>query len=86
MKKHYEKPLVAIEYFELTQTIASCNIKIGFLDSACVRNDPDATSEMKNLAMQFYFTSGYCGKVPNFGTTPEDGVCYHTNLNSAFNS
>ena len=86
MKKHYEKPLVAIEYFELTQTIASCNIKIGFLDSACVRNDPDATSEMKNLAMQFYFASGTCAKSYGPGANPNDGVCYHTNLNAAFNS
>ena len=83
MKKHYEKPLVAIEYYELTQTIASCSMKIGFLDSACVINDRDATNQMKNLAMQSYFTAGACTKdISNRDNA--DGICYHTSAGGAF--
>lgn len=87
MKKHYEKPLVAIEYFELTQTIASCNIKIGFLDRLCVLQDPDTPGSMRDMAKNFYFTSGAdgCMKSVVSGST-DDGICYHTSANSAFNS
>lgn len=85
MKKQYEKPLIAIEYYELTQAIAACSLKINFLDKLCVLKDPDSTAEMRNLAMSNYFTSGVCPKSPTTGSD-EDGVCYHTNLNAAFNS
>lgn len=85
MKKHYQKPLIAIEHYELTQAIASCGIKIGFLDKYCVLKDPDSTSEMRDLAAQNTFTAGACVKSVISGSD-EDGICYHTNQNAAFNS
>ena len=85
VKKNYEKPLVAIEHYMLTQSIASCNINIDFLDSRCVLEDPDSTNQMRNLAMMNYFTSGACSFSVNNGDNG-DGICYHTNVNAAFNS
>lgn len=85
MKKQYQKPLIAVEHYELTQAIASCSIKIGFLDNLCVLKDADSTPEMRNLAANNNFTTGNCAKAPISGST-EDGICYHTNVNAAFNS
>lgn len=86
MKLMYEKPMMAVERYELTQSIASCVRKIGFLDSACVIADSDSTDEMISLAEERnYFISG-CARVPSEGETTKDGVCYHTNANAAFNS
>lgn len=87
MKKTYEKPMVAIEYFELTQNIASCNLKIGFLDRLCVMKDEDATAQMRNMAARFYFIAGEDGCNNHVISGDNyDGICYHTNANSAFNS
>lgn len=86
MKKLYEKPMLVVERYELTQTIANCSIKIGFLDSACVKNDSSATDEMKSLAWSNWFTTaGGCTKTVTGGSS-DDGICYHTNINAAFNS
>lgn len=84
MKKQYEKPTLAVEYYQLTQAIAACVTKIGFLDSACVKQDPDATNQMKNLAWEGYFMTG-CDQVPT-DMDQNDSICYHTNANAAFNS
>lgn len=90
MKKTYTKPLLAVEHYELTQTIASCATKIGFLDSQCVKNDIHATNHMKDLAWSGFFAQGSdahkgCDMFSD-GTDPYDGICYHTNINAAFNS
>lgn len=77
--------MIAVEHYELTQSIASCSLKIGFLDSMCVLKDADSTTEMRNLAAQFMFTSGQCVNEPKIGSD-EDGICYHTNMNAAFSS
>lgn len=84
MKKQYEKPTLAVEYYQLTQAIAACVTKIGFLDSACVKQDPDATNQMKNLAWEGYFMAG-CDQVPT-DMDQNDSICYHTNASAAFNS
>lgn len=84
MKKQYEKPTLAVEYYQLTQAIAACVTKIGFLDSACVKQDPDATNQMKNLAWEGYFMTG-CDQVPT-DMDQNDSICYHTNASAAFNS
>lgn len=84
MKKQYEKPTLAVEYYQLTQAIAACVTKIGFLDSACVKQDPDATNQMKNLAWEGYFMTG-CDQVPT-DMDQNDSICYHTNARAAFNS
>lgn len=86
MKKQYEKPTLAVEYYQLTQAIAACVTKIGFLDSACVKKDPDATYHMRDLAYDGYFVSvPGCEQVPT-DMDQDDSICYHTNANAAFNS
>ena len=79
------KPLVSVERYELTQAIASCKTKIGFLNSECVEKDPDATPQMKDFAAVGWFNEGYCGESA-VGMDGYDSICYHTNANAAFNS
>ena len=83
MKKQYEKPMLAVEYYQLSQSIAACATKIGFLNSECVVKDPDATNKMKDLAYSDYFVE--CIESPT-GMDKDDSICYHTNANAAFNS
>ena len=85
MKKQYEKPMIAVEQYVLSQTIANCSIPIGSMDSLCVIKDTDSTHQMKDLAMKGYFSSGECAISAN-GMNESDGICYHTNANTAFNS
>lgn len=84
MKITYEKPMVAVERYDLSQTISACITKIGLMDSACVLTDPDAPHEMKSLAVGKWFTS-QCESYMRGGQS-SDGICYHTNANAAFNS
>ena len=86
MKIPYEKPMMAIERYALTQSIADCAKKIGFMDSACVLKDPDSTGEMKDLAYDNGFLAGYCSDPVEGGQDDSDGVCYHTLTTIAFNS
>ena len=85
MKMPYEKPMMAIERYELTQSIATCELKIGFWDSQCVMKDPDATNSLKSLAYAGTFIEGYCNEPYTDGDNT-DGLCYHTNVTIAFNS
>ena len=85
MKKKYIAPAIAIERYELTQSIAGCSTKIGLSNSECVKNDPDATSQMKDLAWTGFFTENKCD-VSAIGMDGSDSICYHTNANTAFNS
>ena len=86
MKKEYVTPEIAIEHYEVTQAIASCVTKIGFLSSDCVKNDPDATNRMKDLAWSGYFTEqGKCD-IYAIGMDEYDSICYHTNASAAFSS
>lgn len=85
MKKPYEKPMIAIEYYSLTQSISSCSgIKINFINADCVLKDPDSTNEMKNWAYRFGFLSDAC-RIDMSGYK-SDTVCYHTSINPAFTS
>lgn len=86
MKKKYITPVIEIEYYELTQAIAACSTKIGFLSSDCVKNDPDATNQMKDLAWSGFFTDNKnCEDYPE-GMDSWDKICYHTNASAAFTS
>lgn len=92
MKKIYTKPMLAVERYELTQTVATCTgMKIGFFDSQCVKNDPDAPDLMKDLAYSGFFASSTvsakrgCDMVGT-GMEEYDGICYHTSVNAAFTS
>lgn len=82
--KKYEKPLIAVENYVLSQAIASCEIKIGFVNSTCVLNDVDAPDGCKSLAGIGYFTE-VCEFQPEI-TDPNDGICYHTSANAMFQS
>lgn len=80
MKQVYEKPMVAIESFALSQSISACSgTKIGLNSSQCVMNDSDSTYWMKVYAAQGWFlsTPDDCTKSAK-GMSFEDGVCYHT--------
>ena len=84
MKKPYQKPMIAVEYYSLTQAVASCSgVKINFSDSECVRNDPDSTNTMRNWAMRNGFLNP-C--IINLSGYQNDLVCYHTSVNAAFTS
>ena len=72
MKKVYEKPMLAVEYYQLTQTIAACETKISMLNSECVINDSDSTDIMKDLAWGGWFADA--------------SNCYHTNASASFAS
>lgn len=94
MKLNYEKPMVAVEHFALTQSIAGCSIKIGFGSNACVQSDSDTPPEMRTLAIQYpmYFAEN-CNEAGHFdvindyvpGVT-QDQLCYHTQTNATFTS
>ena len=83
MKKPYQKPLLAVEHYSLTQSIASCSgIKINFLDSECVIKDTDSTNMMLNWA----YRGGFLDCEIDMSGYQYDGVCYHTSVNAAFTS
>lgn len=78
MKKTYEKPLVAVENFVLSQAISACDIKIGPNGSSnCVIADTDSTPDMVNYAKSYWFISNVC-EIAAKDTEPNDGICYHT--------
>lgn len=92
MKLKYQKPLAAIEHFELSQSIAACSIKIAFANNACVRRDVDTPDEMRSIAYNYemYFASG-CDKAGGFDVIGEyiiskDLLCYHTQTSATFTS
>ena len=86
MKKKYEKPLIAVENYVLSQAIASCETKIGFVSSACVFDDEDAPDGFRNLAGIGCFTAdGKCTYQPNIKDV-YDNICYHTSANAMFQS
>ena len=86
MKKAYEKPRAAIEYYELSQAIAACETKIGYMNSHCVLEDSDATDQMKDLAQNGWFTSEGSCQESALVVDEFDGICYHTNANAMFSS
>lgn len=86
MKKEYVTPEIAIEHYEVTQAIASCVTKIGLLSSDCVKNDPDATTDMKDFAGVGLFTDEGGCETSAIGMDEYDSICYHTNASAAFSS
>lgn len=85
MKRHYVRPLLLVERFELTQALSNCSLLIGHNDAGCVLADDDATDMMKSLALQQYFNGVSC-LVPPVNMEMEDGICYNTSVNLAFSS
>lgn len=84
MKKSYDKPRLLVERFELTQHLSSCGISLNSTDTACIINSPAATPEMKDLAIQGYFSAG-CPRQPVVGFV-YDTFCYLTASGLAFGS
>lgn len=80
--KTYTKPIVLVERFSLSETLASCNTyRVNFKSAQCIL-DSDCPKEWKELAWNTYFMDGYCE-----GPQPDEGaVCYFTSTNMAFTS
>ena len=85
MKKKYVTPMIAVEHYELTQTIAACSIRIGFAGTECVESDPDSPPALKDVAQWYFTNSKDCFDVPS-NDDMLDGICYHTSANAAFTS
>lgn len=86
MKMEYQKPMVAVEHYKLSQSIAACVIQINSLDNACVVDDDDTPPEMRSTAIYYpeYFSTG-C--IENAAYVQDnDSICYHTQVSAAFTS
>ena len=94
LKIKYEKPMVIVDRYALSQAIAGCNIKVGLADRNCFLTDADVTQQMKAYAYYGWFvdTNGTnpCTTRVEAGhtyiTDSGDGFCYHTNVNGALTS
>ena len=84
MKRIYEKPVLLVERFALTQMLSSCSVLINIADSACVLADDDSTLRMKSMALYGYYLEG-CD-LHRTGVDYEDGVCILTATNTVFSS
>lgn len=85
MKRNYVTPAIAVEYYNLTQSIAACDRKIGWRDRDCVLNDNDSTQQMKDLCgLPVYIDSTCQWRFEDMAD--EDSMCYHTNVGAAFTS
>lgn len=84
MKKQYQKPMLSVENYALTQSVSACSgIRINSLDTQCVIMDPDSTNAMRNWAERGGFLVD-C--IRDLSGDKYDSVCYHTNINAAFSS
>lgn len=86
MKKKYQKPMAAVEFYKLSQSIAACAIKINLLSNSCVVNDPDAPVEMRSVAYAYpeYFSTDCDTHFHNI--QDNDSLCFHTQANATFTS
>ena len=84
MKRNYVTPVIAVEHYSLTQSIAACGIKINVLNTECVLNDSDSSQYMINMAQY----AGWFMDCPTMaeGMDPTDGFCYNTSANATFAS
>ena len=90
MKKTYRKPEIAVEDFLLNQFIAvSCNEKINHSDTACwTPNDQSnwaVSGFIQELIANGFFSENVACRIDADADTT-DGICYHTQGNSLFNS
>lgn len=84
MKLKYEKPLIAVEHYELSQAIAACEIAVGFYNDECIAQDKDVPEEVRDLAKYTYFFDACDLPVKDMEIT--DKVCYHTSASTLFGS
>lgn len=85
MKLKYEKPMVAVDRYELSQSIAGCAVKVGASDSGCFLRDSDVPNKMKSFAYYGWFADGNC-RMRVIAGNDYDGFCYHTAANSYLQS
>lgn len=85
MKMKYEKPIVAVDRYELSQAIAGCSIRVNSVDSLCFLKDPDVPAITKSYAANGWFTEGNCALQTIAGMN-YDGMCYHTQVNAVLKS
>jgi hypothetical protein len=85
MKRNYVTPMIAVEHYDLTQSIAACQRKIGWRDTDCVLKDKDSTDMMRELCSMKVYIAGCDNDIRDWGTE-FDGACYHTSSNAAFTS
>jgi hypothetical protein len=83
MKLKYEKPLIAVEQYALSQAIAACQTQVGYNDNICMANDEDVPLLMREMAAIGMFGEGRCVEPP-YDMDFEDNVCYHTSANPLF--
>ena len=83
MKLKYEKPLIAVEQYALSQAIAACQTQVGYNDNICMANDEDVPLLMREMAATGMFGEGRCVEPP-YDMDFEDNVCYHTSANPLF--
>jgi hypothetical protein len=94
MRMKYEKPMVAVDRYALSQAIAGCSIKVGLSDRGCFLTHDDVTPQMKGYAYYGWFvdTTGtnpcsiHVEAGHTYTTDSGDGFCYHTNVNGALTS
>lgn len=86
MKRKYTKPMAAVEFYKLSQSIAACAIKINLLSNSCVVKDTDAPVEMRSFAYAYpeYFSTD-C-EINAALSQDNDTLCYHTQVNATFTS
>lgn len=82
MKMKYEKPMVSVDRYELSQSIAGCNIKVGATSAMCFLRSPSVPNAMKSFAYHGWFADAQCSYRVVEGTN-YDGFCYHTQANAA---
>lgn len=86
LKMKYEKPMAAIEFYQLSQSIAACSIGISYLNRDCVISDNDTPDETRSIALLYpeYFSSP-CVKNAT-AMQGNDFICVHTQVNALFTS
>lgn len=83
MKLKYEKPLIAVEQYALSQAIAACPTQVGYNDNICMAKDEDVPGPMRDLAATGMFGEGRCVE-STIDMGSDDNVCYHTNVSLLF--
>lgn len=86
MKMKYEKPMVAVDRYELSQAIAGCVINVNSTGSVCFLTTEGIPPQMKEFAASGWFVDPVgCITQTAEGTT-FDGICIHTSANGALKS
>lgn len=82
----YEKPMAAVEFYSLSQSIAACTIRISYLDNNCVIKDSDTPVETRSIAyVKRHLFSIECQQNATL-MDGNDSICYHTQVNAMFTS